>query len=229
MTETVYNGMDYTIHDLPESERPREKLEQHGAGRLTDVELLSIVLRTGTQGKNVKELSAEILNTYSLDELGQRSLQELQQFDGVSRVKAGQLQAVGELATRLQREETEEIAGLADVEAQVADMQFLSHEQVRVFHLSNGNEVLSVQEIDGTVDAASFAPRTVFREAVREDAAAIILAHNHPSGDAAATDADIQVTEELVAAGAQVGVTVLDHVVVGDSVTSMRQTHPDLF
>jgi DNA repair protein RadC len=221
--------MDYTIHDLPEHDRPREKLAERGAGNLTDTELLAILLRTGTQGKNVLELSAEILNTYGLHDLGNRSLTELQAFDGVSEVKAGQLQAIGELATRLQTGDRETITGLEDVTQAVQDMQFMADELLRVFHLSNGNDVLQVQEIDGSVDAVDFRLRDVFRAAVRENAAAIILAHNHPSGEAAATQQDVAVTEEAIELGDRLGVTVLDHVIVGESVTSMRKEHAALF
>jgi DNA repair protein RadC len=223
------NNMDYTIHDLPEHDRPREKLTEHGAGQLTDTELLAILLRTGTQGKNVLELSAEILTTYRLHELGNRSLTELQEFDGVSQVKAGQLQAIGELATRLQNEECDTISGLDDVKTQVQDMTFLADEVLRVFHLSNGNELLQTQEINGSVDAVDFRLRDMFRDAVRENAAAVILAHNHPSGEAAATQQDISVTEEAIELGEKLGVTVLDHVIVGNEVTSLRQDEPSLF
>lgn len=221
--------MDYTISDLPESDRPREKLETLGAANMTDTELLAILLRTGTQGKNVLELSAEILNRYPLDELGNRSMTELQEFGGVSQVKAGQLKAIGELATRLQNVETERITGLEDVKGWVQDMRYLSDEVLRVFHLSNGNEVLHEQEISGSVDAVDFRLRDVFREALRENASAVILAHNHPSGSADPTPQDVSVTEEAVELGETLGVTVLDHVIVGNTVTSMRKDDAALF
>ncbi len=118
--------MDYTIEELPESERAREKLSEHGVSSLSDVELLSIIIRTGIQGKNVKELSAEILNEVSLEGLADRSLKELKGFDGVSKVKAGQLQGAGELGRRMKRVEKEKIESFSDVESQVEDMNFLS-------------------------------------------------------------------------------------------------------
>lgn len=221
--------MDYTIHDLPESERPREKLEEFGAANLTNTELLAILLRTGTQGKNVKELSAEILNRYPLSQLGNRSLTELCEFDGVSRVKAGQLKAIGELATRLQREDRETITGFSDVVARVEDMKFLDNEQLRVFHLSNGNEILYEQTIDGSVDVVDFKLRDVLRTALKENAAAVILAHNHPSGAADPTPQDVDVTREAIELGERLGITVLDHVIIGNDVKSMRKTCPDVF
>lgn len=215
--------MDYTIEDLPESERPREKLESLGVKNLSDVELLSIVLRTGTQGKNVKELSAEILNEYSLDEIADRNPNDLKKFEGVSRVKAGQLVAVGELSRRLKKEEREKIQGLSDVEARTGDMRFMESEVLRVFYLNSGNEVVGEKEFDGGVSEVGFDTRKVFQEAMNCNASAMILSHNHPSGKASATRQDIEITEDLVDLGEGLGVEVLDHVVVGKEFYSMRE------
>lgn len=215
--------MDYRIEDLPESERPREKLENLGVKNLSDVELLSIVLRTGTQGKNVKELSAEILNEYSLDEIADRNPEDLKKFEGVSRVKAGQLVAVGELSRRLKKEEREKIQGLSDVEARTGDMRFMESEVLRVFYLNSGNEVVGEEEFDGGISEVGFDTREIFQEAMNCNASAMILSHNHPSGKASATQQDVKVTRELVELGEGLGVEVLDHVVVGDEFYSMRE------
>lgn len=215
--------MDYTIKDLPESERPREKLEKHGADDLTDVELLSIVLRTGTQGKNVKELSSEILNTYSLDELASRELEDLKKFDGVSRVKAGQLQSVGELSRRMKKEEKQKIKSLSDVKSVCGDMKFLEEEILRVFYLSSGNEVLSKRNFDGMVDSVGIKPRKIFKPALNQNAVALILVHNHPSGKPEATDQDIHATQEIIELGDKLGVGVMDHVIAGETFFSMRE------
>ena len=221
--------MDYTIKELPESERPREKLSEHGPDNLTDVELLSILLRTGTKGKNVKELSSEILNTYSLDELADRGLSELKDFEGVSRVKAGQLQAIGELSRRLKTEEREQISSLNDVEAVCGDMRFMEEEVLRVFYLSSGNDLIRREEFDGSVSEVGFRPRDIFKKALNSNASAMILAHNHPSGEASATQKDVEVTEELIDLGGKMGVEVLDHVVVGEEVYSMRKNKENMF
>lgn len=215
--------MDYRIKDLPQSERPREKLEENGVKSLTDVELLSILLRTGTSGKNVKELSAEILNSYSVSSLSERHIEELKDFDGVSKVKAGQLKAIGELALRMQKEEKQRIESLSDVKDRVRDMKFLRTEKARAFLLSSGNELISEEEFDGCVDSVSISSRKIFRSALKHDAAALILAHNHPSGRSGATEEDIEVTEELIEAGQNLGVKLLDHIIVGDKVESMRK------
>lgn len=216
--------MDYTIKDLPESERPREKLEDHGASELTDVELLSIVLRTGTQGKNVKELASEILNTYSLDQLGNRELSELKSFEGISRVKAGQLQAVGELSRRMKKEEREQVSSLSDVKALSQDMKFKEEEILRVFYLSSGNELLSREEFSGGVSQVGAEPRKIFKEALNSNAAAVILVHNHPSGEADVTEQDLETTRELVDLGEKLGVDILDHVIAGEDFLSMRES-----
>ncbi|WEL23780.1 RadC family protein [Candidatus Nanohalovita haloferacivicina] len=215
--------MDYTIKELPESERPREKLEDHGPQKLSDVELLSIILRTGTKGKNVKELSSEILNEHSLEEIADRGLDEMKKFNGISRVKAGQLLAVGELSRRLKKEEREKIQGLEDVKARTGDMKFMESEVLRVFYLNSGNELLAEEEFEGTVSEVGLNTREIFQAAMNCNATAIILSHNHPSGKASATEQDIAVTREIIELGEGLGVQVLDHVIVGEDFWSMRE------
>lgn len=214
--------MDYRIKELPKSERPREKLEKNGASLMTEVELLSLILRTGTSGKNVKELSAEILNSYSLGSLADRTLEDLQNFEGVSQVKSGQLKALGELARRMQTEEKEEISSFSDVKARVKDMKYMEEEQVRILILSSGNKLLKEIEFQGEVASASFSPRNVFKKALQENGSAIILVHNHPSGNPSPTEKDIETTEEIVELGKSLDVKVLDHVIVGETVESMK-------
>lgn len=214
--------MDYTIKELPQSEQPREKLKEKGSENLTDVELLSLILRAGIQGKNVKELSGEILNSYSLAELANRSLEELQGFEGISNVKAGQLKAVGELAKRMQREEREKIESFQDVREQVEDMKFLEQEKLRVFYLSSGNKVLAEKEFEGSVSSVKFKPQQILEKAVKNNSSAIVLAHNHPSGKPEPTEQDIEVTEEIIEACEPLGIKVLDHVIIGENISSMR-------
>jgi DNA repair protein RadC len=217
--------MDYTIEDLPESERPREKLEDHGVSSLTDVELLSIIIRTGIQGKNVKELSAEILEEVSLEGLADRSVEEMKEFDGVSKVKAGQLLAAGELGRRMKRVEREKLESFSDVEAQVGDMKLQESEIARVFYLNSGNEIVSEKEFEGGISSVDMEMREVFSEGLSSNASALILAHNHPSGTSEATDQDLDFTEEIIELGEKLGVEVLDHAVVGKEVWSMRRNY----
>lgn len=216
--------MDYRIKDLPESERPREKLQENGVKSLTDVELLSILLRTGTSGKNVKELSAEILNSYSMPNISERSLEELKGFEGVSEVKAGQLKAISEFALRMQNQEREQISSFSDVKDRLQDMKFLEKEKIRVFLLSSGNQLLHEEGFNGEVSSIAFKPQKIFRLALKHNAAAIILAHNHPSGNPEPTREDIETTKELIETGDKLGIELLDHVIVGNSLESMRKT-----
>lgn len=215
--------MDYNVKDLPKSEQPREKLKENGVSNLTEVELLSLIIRTGTSGKNVKELSSEILNRYSLDSFPERSMEELKDFTGVSNVKAGQLKSLGELARRMQKKEREEISKLSHVKEQVQDMKFMKSEIVRAIFLSSGNKVLREEEFEGDVSSVSFSSRKIFRQALNERAAAVILSHNHPSGRSEPTEEDIEVTGQMVDLGDKLGVQILDHIVVGENFFSMRR------
>ena len=216
--------MDYSIHDLPESERPREKLEDNGVEALSDAELLAILLRTGIKGKNVKELSYEILEEFSLEKLSEASMNDFKDLEGISKVKAGQLKAIGELGLRLQREERDKIKNLSDVKARVEDLKFKSSEILRVFYLNSGNEIVAEKEFEGAVSNVSVNPKKIFSEALRKDAEAFILCHNHPSGEARPTEQDIDFTEDLIRSGRSLGLDVLDHVIVGEEVCSMRSS-----
>lgn len=215
--------MNNRVKDLPKSDQPRERLQQNGVNSLTDVELLSILLRTGTSGKNVKELSAEILNSYSLSSLSERSLKDLKEFNGVSKVKAGQLKAIGELALRMQNESKEKITSFSDVKDMIQDMKFLEKEKARLFLLSSGNQLLHEEEFNGEVSAVAFQPQKVFRLALKHNASAMILVHNHPSGKPEPTQKDIETTEELVGIGDKIGIQLLDHIIVGENAKSMRR------
>ena len=215
--------VDYTIKDLPESERPREKLWDAGVESLSDAELLAILLRTGVAGKNVKELSFEVLEKFSFERLAEASGTELKQVEGISDVKAGQLKAIGELGRRMQRESRETIESLNDVRVQVEDMKHRSTEALRAFYLNSGNEVVREREFDGSVSSVDVSPGEILREALMADASAFIVVHNHPSGEASFTEEDESFTRELLEASESLGVELLDHVVVGEEVVSLRE------
>lgn len=216
--------MDYSIQDLPQEDRPREKLEKKGASSLSDTELLSIVLRTGIKGKNVKELSAEILSDYSLAALGDADLEDLKSFEGVSRVKAGQLKALGELSRRTELEERETIESLSDVKARTGDMRYMSEEVLRVFYLSSGNEILAEKEHDGGPGSVSVSVKEILRDGLKRDATALIMTHNHPSQNPEPTEQDLKFTEEVVEGAEKVGMRLLDHVIVGEDYHSLRES-----
>lgn len=214
--------MDYTVKELPKSERPQEKLEKNGVKSLTEVELLSLVLRSGISGKNVKELCAEILNHHSLKELSNQPITELERFRGVSSVKAGQLKAVSELSKRLQNESRMKLENLGDVKSVVSDMKYEDEEELRVFYLKSSNEIIDRKSWSGGISSVNFKPRNILKTAVRKNAAAIILTHNHPSGKSSPTNEDIKSTQKVIEAAKPLGITVLDHVIVGKQIRSMR-------
>jgi len=156
--------------------------------------------------------------------MADRDLSELKEFEGVSRVKAGQLKSLGELSRRMKKQEKERIQSLSDVKSTCGDMKYMEEEVLRVFYLSSGNELLETDEFEGSVDSVGIEPREVFKTALRVNSVAVILVHNHPSGETEATKQDLQTTSEIVELGDKLGVEVLDHVIVGEGFFSMRQS-----
>ena len=215
--------MDYRIKDLPENERPREKLSKKGVSSLSKVELLSLVIRTGIQGKNVKEISAHILKEYSISELADTPTEKLEEIEGISKVKAGQLVAVGELGRRFQKDEKKTVSSLSDVVDMIQDMRFKKEEELRAFHLSSGNKILAKQSFQGGVDSAQLESRKILRQALNKGATALIIAHNHPSGRSEPTEQDIRATRELEKLLDELELDLLDHVIIGDGLASMKK------
>lgn len=210
------------IRDWPASERPREKLLQKGAAALSDAELLAIFLRTGVKGKSAVDLARELLARFG----GLRTLMEAseEQFcaaPGLGAAKYVQLQAVMEMSRRHLAAQLERGSALENPQAvrQYLAAQ-LRHESREVFAcllLDNRHRVIRYEPLFyGTINAASVYPREVVALALEHGAAALILAHNHPSGVAEPSQADRQITDRLVQALGLVEVRVLDHLVVGD-------------
>ena len=203
------------IRDLPQGERPRERLKQHGAKHLSNTELIAILLRTGIQGENVLSLSSRVLAR-----LGRSTFSELCSQRGLSEAKACQLLAAMELGRRfvsLAPEERVVINSPQDVaNLLMAEMATLEQEHLRALLLNTKNEVLGIQEIYvGNVNSSVVRPAEVFRPAVRYNATSMIVAHNHPSGDPTPSSEDISITKSLVEAGELMGVELLDHLVIG--------------
>ena len=209
------------IRDLPQGERPRERLKAYGPKSLSNTELIAILLRTGMQGENVISLSSRLLAQFhGLAGLGRVSFAELCAQRGLSEAKARQLQAALELGRRLVSlapEERTTIGSPQDVaNLLMAEMAVLDQEHLRVLLLNTKNEVLGSHEIYvGNVNSSVIRPAEVLRPAVRENAPSIIVVHNHPSGDPTPSEEDVSVTRDLVAAGKLLGIGVLDHVVIG--------------
>ncbi len=222
--------MKYSIEELPRDDRPREKLKQHGPEYLSDSELLALVIRSGVAGKNALALSREILGDFELDGLSNSTLRELQEYQGVGEVKAGQILAVFELGKRFAREgisRGEKIFGLEDVLGHLKpELRQLEREELRTLHLNNGNELIYEETIfQGTLDEVRIEPREIARSCLKNNTSGIILAHNHPGGNPDPSEADITVTERIEDSLSTLGISLVDHVIVGkyDEVSLKRE------
>ncbi|GBE57044.1 hypothetical protein BMS3Bbin16_01259 [archaeon BMS3Bbin16] len=209
------------IHDLPVEERPRERLVKYGAESLSNAELLAIILRTGTKEDNVINLSNRILRDYSLPEISRADVAELNKIHGIGPAKATQITAFFELARRLEsHSETAKprIKSPEDAHRIIAPrLRNLKKETFKALYLNTKNQLIREETVSiGSLDASVVHPREVFKTAIAESAAAIILAHNHPSGDPEPSREDIELTNKLIQGGKIIGINVLDHIVVGN-------------
>lgn len=213
----------WTMKELPEDERPYERLEALGAKALSDAELLSIILRTGGRDHTSVDLARQVLSLSDkkLCGLHQCRMEELQQIRGIGRVKAIQLKALAELAIRMAKADAvyryriNSPKSIAKI--YMEEMRYLDKEHIKVVFLDTKNGILSDIYISiGTVNASLVDPREVFKEALTRGAVNIILLHNHPSGDPSPSSDDIDVTKRLVKAGEVIGIKVIDHLIIGD-------------
>lgn len=209
------------IRDFPIGERPRERLRLYGAGNLSNAELLAILLRTGMVGENVVAMASRLLARFDgLGSLARTSFDELCAERGLSEAKACQVLAALELGRRvssLAPEDRVTISSPRDIANLFsAEMSLLEREELRVVLLNTKNQVLGVEKLySGSVNSALVRPAEVFTPAVRRTCPAIVVVHNHPSGDPAPSREDIAMTKRLVDAGALLDIEVLDHVVIG--------------
>ena len=211
----------FRIKDLPLHDRPRERLASLGAEALRDSDLIAILLRTGMKGVSAIQMAEELIRRHpSLRELASAGLEEIQKVRGIGPDKAIALQAAFTLARRM-AEEIRREAPLLDTPERVAD---LLREEVRglkveTFHvvlLNTRRRLIRVEQVSqGTLDTLLVHPREVFRLAVAHNAAALIVTHNHPSGDPTPSEADIRVTRDLIRAGQLLKIELLDHVILG--------------
>ena len=210
------------ITDWPEQERPREKLLQRGPSALSDAELVAIFLRTGVKGLTAVDLARNVLRDLGgLRGLLESDRKRFCQVHGLGDAKFVQLQAVLEMARRHMEEDLRRGEALTNPEAvrRYLSARLRGHRQevFGVLFLDNRHRIISFEELFyGTIDGASVHPREVVRRALHHNAAAVILAHNHPSGVAEPSRADQQLTQRLSDALGLVDVRVLDHIVVGD-------------
>lgn len=211
----------YRIADLPESDRPRERLESLGPQALTNAELIAILLRVGVTGENAVDVGQRLLNKFGgLSGLHRAPFDELLNQHGVGEAKASQIKAAIELGRRLMLESPEErpaINSPADAAALVQyEMSALEQEHLRVILLDRRNRVLDIVEVyKGSVNSSQVRVGEMFKEAVRKNASAIVVVHNHPSGDPTPSPDDVAVTRAIVQSGKLLDIDVLDHLVIG--------------
>ena len=209
------------LKDQPASERPRERLAQHGPDALSHAELVAILLRTGLKGANAVDMGKELLAKFgSLQALARASLEDLQTIKGIGRDKAVTLAAAFALARKM-AEELRREAPVLDTPDAVANLmredgRLRNVETFHILLLNTRRRLIDVVKIsDGTLDTILVHPRDVFKPAIAANAAAVVLLHNHPSGEATPSEADIKVTRDLIRAGQLLKIEVLDHVILG--------------
>lgn len=215
-------SLNYTLRDVPNEERPRERMIQYGAQALSNAELLAILLRTGTFQESAVHVAQRLLReSGGLRNLTDMSIEQFTEIKGIGAAKALQIQAGIELGRRLARSamnETVTIRSPQDVASLLMeDMRYLQKEHFVCLFLNTKNHVIGQETLSmGSLNASIVHPREVFRAAIKRSSASIVCAHNHPSGDPTPSPEDVQITKRLVQAGDIVGIDVLDHIVIGD-------------
>lgn len=222
-----------TVKELPVTERPYEKCEAYGASYLSDAELLAVILRTGSKGQRVIDLAQKVLlcHPYEKGLLGitYLSLQDFRKIKGIGRIKAIELACVAELSKRISKSQVKEKVRLCTPETvaryYMEDLKHLRCEQVHLVLLDTKNHRLADCLItSGTVNASLISPREILLTALKHEAVYMILVHNHPSGDPTPSSEDIKITKRLFEAGNLVGVTLMDHIIIGDNIyISLKQ------
>lgn len=211
----------YKIKDLPVEERPRERLKEVGVSNLTDKEIISIILKTGTKNKNVNDLSLELLSKYSLLDFKELSLNDLMKVKGIGEVKALELITSIELGKRIFLRETNKLKKLDSSTKIYEDSKYLfnglKQECFYCYYFNTKQELIKRKLIfKGTVNSSTTHTREVFKEAYLLSASFIVCLHNHPTGDITPSKADILFTEALMKTGEIQKIPVIDHIIVGE-------------
>ncbi len=219
-----------TIKEMPEDERPREKLIKYGAENLSNAELLALIIRVGNKSRTAVELSQDIYNKFGgLKALNYLTINQLKKMNGIGTAKAVQISSLVELSKRiasLNREEKDIIKSPKDA-AQILmpELRYLTQEVFKIILLDIKNQIIAIPMISkGGLSSSIVHPREVFKEAIKHSSAAMLLIHNHPSGIPEPSRDDINITKKLIDAGKIVGIDVLDHIIIGDGIfVSMKE------
>jgi len=213
----------FTIHDLPVSERPRERLQKFGISAFSAQEILALILGRGVSGESVMVTAQRLLSRFgSLKGMADASVEELSQIKGIGIAKASQIKAAFEMANRLEGyaevgdkpvvKTPDDVMGLVR-----GRLRGKKKEYFLALLLDTRGQLIKVSEISvGSLDTSIVHPREAFKEAISASAASVIFVHNHPSGDPEASEDDIKLTKRLAEVGEIVGIDVLDHIIIGD-------------
>jgi DNA repair protein RadC len=222
------------IREMPEHERPRERLVEKGAEALRNAELIAILLRTGMKGVSAIQIAEQLLHKFgTLDNLARASLKDLAQVKGVGRDKAIALKSAFTLAQRMAKEMRGE-APMLDTPERIADLlreenRVLEVETFQSVLLNTRRRLIRIERLSqGTLDTILVHPREVFRGAIAANAAAIVIVHNHPSGDPTPSESDIKATRDLIRAGQLLKIDVLDHIILGRATAERPKDYASL-
>ena len=213
----------FTIHDLPLSERPRERLQKLGVEALSAQEILAVLLGRGVAGESVMVTAQRLLSQFgNLKGIAGASVEELSQVKGIGPAKASQIKAAFELSSRLEGYSEAGDKPIVKTPEDVASLvrgklKGKKREHFLAILLDTRNQLIKMSEISiGSLDTSIVHPREVFKEAISASATSVIFVHNHPSGDPGASEDDIKLTKRLAEVGEIVGIDVLDHIIIGD-------------
>jgi DNA repair protein RadC len=214
----------FTIHDLPVSERPRERLHRFGVEALSVQEILALIMGRGSSGESVTVTAQRLLSRFgNIKGLASASLEELAGIKGIGPAKASQIKAAFELANRLEDSTEQGKKPLVKTPEEVVSLvkgrlKDKKKEHFQALLLDTRSRLINIVEISvGSLDTSIVHPREVFKEAISASAASVLFVHNHPSGDPTPSEDDIKLTERLTKAGEVIGIDVLDHIVIGNT------------
>lgn len=226
----------YRIKDIEESQRPRERLEKHGAHVLNNAELLAILLRVGMQGASAVDIGHRLLQKFGgLANLQQATFIEMCQVEGVGPAKAAQIKAAIELGARISKIKPEEKTLITCPEDAARLVQFemaaLEQEELWLLLLDSRNQHMRTEKLyRGSLNSSTVRPAEIFKSGIRHNAASLILVHNHPSGDPSPSPDDVRLTKMLITMGETMEMHILDHIIVGIGKTSsIKSLYPDLW